>query len=92
MSGNNPVTFKAAPAPKHKTLRIQRGHIVKQGGFAGGVDPNLEEVIAELKKRGVKMLGYTVNEEADEYLIRVMVPKQDGDGDAEGDKPRIYVP
>lgn len=89
MSGNNPVTFNSPKAPKHQWLRIARGHTLDRDGC----DPVLASTIAEIKKRGRKYIGYTVDHARDEYVFKMMAPRNDGtDGDAEGDKPRVYVP
>lgn len=72
--------------PKYRTVRIMRGRVVG----AQGIDPNLEGFFAEAKRRGVKVQGYTVDEDADEYKIRVLLPK---DEQAEAEHgPRVFVP
>lgn len=76
--------------PKHRVLRIPKGVIVKSTGMPGGIDPNLEDTIAELKKRGEKVLGWTVDENRDEYKIKVMSAKPEAEKVDE--RPRIYVP
>lgn len=89
MSGNNPVVFDSTPPPKHLFLRIARGHTVDRDGC----DPVLADTIAEIKKRGRKYLGYTVDNDRDEYVFKMMAPRREGtDGDSEGDKTRVYVP
>lgn len=75
---------------KHRTLRIPKGALVRSTAMPGGIDPNLEDTLAELKKRGEKVLGWTVDENRDEYKIKVMSKKWEAEKDDE--RPRIYVP
>ncbi len=76
--------------PKHRTLRIPKGVIVRSTGMPGGIDPNLEDTLAELKKRGESVLGWTVDENRDEYKIKVMSAK--AEVEKVDERPRIYVP
>ena len=57
----------ALAAPRHRTLRISRGEPDAEGKY-----PVFESTLALMKKRGVKVLDYEIDEAANEYLFRVM--------------------
>lgn len=88
-----PPVVQKTKHPKYRTIKIARGKIVKKGGMMGeGVDPNLEQFLSEAKRRGVKVQGWTIDEERDEYKFRVLLPRDETDGMTEGDAPKVFVP